>query len=246
MEKIISLTDKQVEEIEIIDNFFTQKQNELRLAMTQTEKIYANTPDFFVPKATGKIFVGERSEPLIVFADLNSERFSENHSVTTKVMNDLLDSENEEKIEFCATTNAFLHGWNWDAENPVSVLDKDSVRLEISLVFVSFPPSAYRDFAFDDIPRLSDRAIQKLLTKINTVDLIDALKSASVEIQNKFFFNMSKRAAQMVREDMEYMGEVKSQDSYNSQRKILEAIQDLGKSGEIEIPRLTYADRNKK
>ena len=45
---------------------------------------------------------------------------------------------------------------------------------------------------------------------------------------------------------MEYMGEVKSQDSYNSQQKILEAIQDLGKSGEIEIPRLTYANRNEK
>ena len=243
MEKIISLTDKQVEEIDIIDNFFTQKQNELRLAMLQTEKIYANAPDFFVPKATGKIFVGERSEPLIVFADLNSERFSENHSVTAKVMSDLLDSESEEKIEFCATTNAFLHGWNWDAENPVPVLDKDSVRLEISLVFVSFPPSAYRDFAFNDIPRLSDRAIQKLLTKINTVDLIDALKSASVEVQNKFFFNMSKRAAQMLKEDMEFRGEVSLLDSYAAQRKIIEAVHELEKSGEVEIPKLTYADK---
>ena len=54
MEKIISLTDKQVEKIDSIDNFFAQKQNELRLAMEQTEKIYANVPNFFVPKAMGK------------------------------------------------------------------------------------------------------------------------------------------------------------------------------------------------
>ena len=123
------------------------------------------------------------------------------------------------------------------------VLDKDSVRLEILLVFVSFPPSAYRDFAFDDIPRLSDRAIQKLLTKINTVDLIDALKSASVEVQNKFFFNMSKRAAQMLKEDMEFRGEVSLLDSYAAQRKIIEAVHELEKSGEVEIPKLTYADK---
>ena len=122
MEKIISLTDKQVEKIDSIDNFFAQKQNELRVAMEQTEKIYANAPNFFVPKATGKIFAGEKSEPLVVFAGAESELFAEKHSVTAKVMSDLLDSESEEKIEFCATTNAFLCGWNWDAENPVPVL----------------------------------------------------------------------------------------------------------------------------
>lgn len=243
MEKIISLTNKQVEEIDIIDNFFAQKQNALRVAMEQTEKIYANAPNFFVPKATGKIFAGEKSEPLVVFAGAESELFAEKHSVTAKVMSDLLDSESEEKIEFCATTNAFLHDWNWDAENPVPVLDKDSVRLKISLAFVSFPLASYRDFAFGDIPRLSDRAIQKVLTKIDTIDLVDALKSASVESQNKFFFNMSKRAAQMLKEDMEFRGEVSLLDSYAAQRKILEAVHELEKSGEVEIPKLTYADK---
>ena len=246
MEKIISLNDNQVGKIDIIDNYFVQKQNELRAAMWQTEKIYSNAPESFVARAIGKIFVGNQNEPLIVFPDIKSELFSEKHLVTAKVMDSLTDSEYEETVEFCAATKNFLSDWTWNKEDTVPDLDIDSMRLEISLTFVSFPPSAHREFTFDDILRFKDSTIQKLLTKIDTVDLLNALKSANTNVQNKFLFNMSKRSAQMVREDMEYMGEVKSQDSYNSQQKILEAIQDLGKSGEIEIPRLTYADRNEK
>lgn len=246
MEKIISLNDNQVEKIDIIDNYFVQKQNELRAAMWQTERIYSDAPEFFEARTTGKIFVGNQNEPLIVFPDTKSELFSEKHLYTANVMSSLTDSEYEETVEFCAATKNFLSDWTWNKEDTVPDLDIDSVRLEISLTFVSLHPSSYREFSFDDIIRLNDRAIQKLLTKIYTTDLLNALKSANTNVQNKFLFNMSKRAAQMVREDMEYMGEVKSQDSYNSQRKILEAIQDLGKSGEIEIPRLTYADRNEK
>ncbi|WP_296687181.1 FliG C-terminal domain-containing protein [Treponema sp. UBA3813] len=246
MEKIISLNDNQVEKIDIIDNYFVQKQNELRLAMWQTERIYSDAPEFFEARTTGKIFVGNQNEPLIVFPDTKSELFSEKHLVTAKVMSSLTDNEFEETIEFCASMKRFLCDWTWSKANTVPNLDKDSVRLEISLVFVSFHPSSYREFTFDDILRLKDSTVQKLLTKIDTVDLLNALKSASSNIQNKFLFNMSKRAAQMVREDMDYIGEVKLQDSYNSQQKILEAIQDLGKSGEIEIPKLTYADRNEK
>ena len=246
MEKIISLNDNQVEKIDIIDNFFVQKQNELGAAMWQTERIYSNAPESFVTRAIGKIFIGNQNEALIVFNDIKSELFSEKHLVTAKVMDSFTDSEFEETIEFCAATKNFLSDWTWNKEDIVPDLDIDSVRLEISLTFVSFPPSAHREFTFDDILRLKDSTIQKLLTKIDTVDLLNALKSANTNVQNKFLFNMSKRSAQMVREDMEYMGEVKSQDSYNSQQKILEALQDLGKSGEIEIPRLTYADRNEK
>ncbi len=194
----------------------------------------------------GKISVGNPNEPLIVFPDIKSELFSEKHTLSANVMSSLTDSEFEETIEFCASMKRFLCDWTWNKEDTVPDLDVDSVRLEISLTFVSFPPSAHREFTFDDILRLKDSAIRKLLIKINTLDLLNVLKPANTNVQNKFLFNMSKRAAQMVREDMEYMGEVKSQDSYNSQQKILEAIQDLGKSGEIEIPRLTYADRNEK
>jgi len=246
MEKIISLNDNQVEKIDIIDNYFVQKQNELRAAMWQTERIYSDAPEFFEARTTGKIFVGNQNEPLIVFPDAKSELFSEKHSYTANVMSSLTDSEYEETIEFCASMKRFLCDWTWSKEDTVPDLDKDSVRLEISLTFVSFPPSSYREFTFDDILRLKDSTIQKLLTKIDTLDLLNALKSASSNIQNKFLFNMSKRAAQMVREDMDYIGEVKLQDSYNSQQKILEAIHDLEKSGEIEIPKLTYADRNEK
>ncbi len=130
MEKIISLNDKQVEKIDIIDNFFVQKQNELRAAMWQTERIYSTTPEFFEARATGKIFIGNQNEPLIVFPDTKSDLFSEKHTLSANVMSSLTDSEFEETIEFCASMKRFLCDWTWSKANTVPTLDKDSVRLE--------------------------------------------------------------------------------------------------------------------
>jgi flagellar motor switch protein FliG len=61
-----------------------------------------------------------------------------------------------------------------------------------------------RTFAFEDIVLLDDRAIQKVMQELDSQELVIALKSVDQKVQNKIFRNMSKRAAEMLKEDMEY------------------------------------------
>ena len=94
-----------------------------------------------------------------------------------------------------------------------------------------------RMFVFEDIVMLDDRAIQKVLREVDTQELAKALKSVDTEVQDKIFRNMSKRAASMLKEDMEYMGPVRLKDVEESQQKIVSVIRRLEDSGEIVIAR---------
>lgn len=94
-----------------------------------------------------------------------------------------------------------------------------------------------RMFVFEDIVMLDDRAIQKVLREVDTQELAKALKSVDTEVQDKIFRNMSKRAAAMLKEDMEYMGPVRLKDVEESQQKIVSVIRRLEDSGEIVIAR---------
>lgn len=92
-------------------------------------------------------------------------------------------------------------------------------------------------FQFDDILMLDDRAIQKVLREVDSMELAKALKGTDSEIQDKVFRNMSKRAGDMLREEMEFMGPVRLRDVEESQIKIISVIQRLEDSGEIIICR---------
>ncbi len=95
-----------------------------------------------------------------------------------------------------------------------------------------------RIFVFDDIVMLSDRDIQKLLRETDMYCLAKALKNADAEVQEKIFRNMSQNAATMLKEDMEYMGQILLKDVEESQQKIISTIRRLEDCGEIVIPRL--------
>ena len=82
---------------------------------------------------------------------------------------------------------------------------------------------------------LDDRSIQKLLRELEHEDLAKALKGTDTEVQNKIFRNMSQRAAAMLREDMEFMGPVRKSDVLETQKKIIEILKRLEKTGEIVI-----------
>ena len=94
-----------------------------------------------------------------------------------------------------------------------------------------------RMFVFEDIVMLDDRAIQKVLREVDTQELSKALKSVDTEVQDKIFRNMSKRAASMLKEDMEFMGPVRLKDVEEAQQKIVSTIRRLEDSGEIVIAR---------
>ncbi len=84
---------------------------------------------------------------------------------------------------------------------------------------------------------LDDRAVQLVLRQVDTKDLALALKGASQEVQEKIFRNMSQRAAQMLKEDMEYMGPVRARLVNEAQQKIVNIIRRLEEAGEIVIAR---------
>jgi flagellar motor switch protein FliG len=82
---------------------------------------------------------------------------------------------------------------------------------------------------------LDDRSIQKILREVDASDLAKALKGASAAVQEKVYNNMSARAAQMLKEDMEFMGPIRLIDVEAAQNKILDIIIHLGQTGEIVI-----------
>ena len=92
-------------------------------------------------------------------------------------------------------------------------------------------------FVFEDILMLDDRSIQRVLREVENSELAVALKNANEEVQNVIFNNMSSRLADMIREDMEYMGPVRLKDGEEAQQKIVNVIRKLEDSAEIVISR---------
>ncbi len=92
-------------------------------------------------------------------------------------------------------------------------------------------------FVFDDIKGLDDRHIRELLKEISNEDLTLALKGASEELQEKFFSNLSERAAAMIREDLEIMGPVRLSDVETAQQSIVKTVRRLEVENRIQISR---------
>jgi len=88
-------------------------------------------------------------------------------------------------------------------------------------------------FVFSDLVNLDDRSIRTLLKEISNDELILALKTASEELTDKVFNNVSKRAAEMMKEDMEVMGPVKLKDVEQAQINIVKAARRLEEEGKI-------------
>jgi len=90
-------------------------------------------------------------------------------------------------------------------------------------------------FVFEDIMMVNDKGIQAMLKEVDNDDLALALKTASQDLKDKIFKNMSERASQLIKEDMEYMGPVRVSDVEAAQQKIVDVVRRLEESGEIII-----------
>ena len=88
---------------------------------------------------------------------------------------------------------------------------------------------------FDDLIDLSDRDIQTILKHISSDDLVKALKGGSDEIAELFFSNMSSRAAEIMREDMEVMGPLKLAEVEEAQMNVLKTVRKLDDEGAITL-----------
>jgi len=92
-------------------------------------------------------------------------------------------------------------------------------------------------FVFEDVVKLDDRSVQMVLREVDTKDLSRALKGSSEEIMLKITNNLSKRAGQLLKEEIEFMGPLRVVDVEEAQQKIVNVIRRLEESGEIFIAR---------
>jgi len=92
-------------------------------------------------------------------------------------------------------------------------------------------------FVFEDVVLLDNRSVQRVLREVESQDLALALKGASSEVAEKIFSNMSSRASEMLREDIEFMGPVRLRDVEEAQQRIVNVIRRLEEMGEIVIAR---------
>lgn len=92
-------------------------------------------------------------------------------------------------------------------------------------------------FVFEDIVQLDDRAVQQVLKEVDLKELATALKGVSNEVQTKVFRNMSERAVNMLKEDMDFMGPVRLKVVEDAQQKIVGVIRRLEEAGELVIGR---------
>jgi hypothetical protein len=136
---------------------------------------------------------------------------------------DRYSSSNANADAYCATINSLeLNGNSW-------------VFAKIVPENVQHPVDSFFPLKFDIILKVDDIAIQKIMREIDSQDLARALKGEKEAVKEKIFRNMSKRAAEMLKEDMEFMGEIRISAVKGSQEKITDIIRHLEQTGEIVI-----------
>jgi len=92
-------------------------------------------------------------------------------------------------------------------------------------------------FLFEDIIHLPDLAIQNVVKNIDSSTMALALKATSEDLKEKIFRNMSERAADMLRDELQYLGPVRVRDVENAQKQVLDIVRQLEEEGEIVISR---------
>ncbi len=90
-------------------------------------------------------------------------------------------------------------------------------------------------FVFEDLVYLDDRSVQRVLKEIDNKELALALKHVNPDVKKKILSNLSERAAQMVEEEMNYMGPVRLRDVEEAQQRIVDIIRKLEEEGLIVI-----------
>lgn len=147
----------------------------------------------------------------------------------------------ERKLSSMATQDFTAAGGVDSIVEVLNRVDRTTERTIIENLEIQNPELAEeikkRMFVFEDIVLLDDRSLQLVLREIDSKDLALALKASSTEVGEKIYKNMSKRAAEMLREEIQYMGPVRIRDVEEAQQKVVNVIRRLEESGEIIVSR---------
>ncbi|MTI80193.1 MAG: flagellar motor switch protein FliG [Firmicutes bacterium] len=147
----------------------------------------------------------------------------------------------EEKLSTVSSTEETVAGGVKSLVNILNKVDRSTEKSIFEHLEGSDPDLAEEVrrlmFIFEDIVKLHDVSIQKVLREVDTKELAMAMRGANKDVNERIFKNMSKRASEMLREEIEYMGPVRLRDVEQSQQKIVNVIRKLEESGEIVISR---------
>lgn len=147
----------------------------------------------------------------------------------------------ERKISSLAPTDYTTSGGIQSIVDVLNRTDPGTVKVVMDALEMEDPDLAEQIkrqmFVFEDIVILDDRGIQLVLREVETKDLGLALKGSNPEVGQKIQSNMSTRSAQMLKDDMEFMGPVRLRDVEEAQQRIVKVIRKLEESGTIVISR---------
>lgn len=147
----------------------------------------------------------------------------------------------EQRVSSIVSTDMTVAGGPKALVDLLSSVDRQTERLILDQISETNPELAEEVknmmFVFEDIIHLDDRAVQAVLKEVDVKELGTALKGVKQEVQEKIFSNMSERASNMLKEDMEYAGPVKLITVEESQQKVVAIIRRLEEAGEISIGR---------
>jgi flagellar motor switch protein FliG len=169
-----------------------------------------------------------QSEVIVRIADLEEvpdEIVSEIQDVIEEQVSNLSE-RSEETLGGIHTAAEILNNLEQKTEN--AILEKiESEREELA------DEIRQSMFVFGDLIGLDDRSIRALLKEVSNDELILALRTAAEELIEKIFSNVSQRAAEMMREDMEVMGPVKLREVEQAQLNIIKTARRLEEEGKI-------------
>lgn len=147
----------------------------------------------------------------------------------------------EKKISTMGTQDYTIAGGIKSIVNILNKVDRQTEKTIMETLEVQDPELSEEIkklmFVFEDIIKMDDRSIQLVLREVDSKDLSVALKGSSEEVSDKIKKNMSRRAAQMLEEEISFLGPVRLRDVEDAQQRIVNIIRRLEESGEIIISR---------
>jgi flagellar motor switch protein FliG len=159
-----------------------------------------------------------------------------------KVNADIVDEVNEVFKEILKNKKSSVANVSGGVDRLAEILNQtDEISSELILSEIEETDAEMAEkikqkmFVFEDLVLVDDRGFQKLLRKIETVELATALKAAPDEVKDKVFRNMSGRAGAMLQEEIEDLGPVRMTEVADAQQAITGIIQEMEAKGEIII-----------
>ena len=172
------------------------------------------------------------SKRMTHFSEIKKETLADIEQIVEKKYSSFLNSDQEvKKINGINMLASILN------ESSPNIKDKILTELERQVPFEVINSVKEQMFSFEDIIYLSDMDIQLILKEIRTGDLAIALKAASDELKEKIFQNMSKRAVEIMTEEISMLPPIRISDVRSIQKSILKTVNNLAADGKIVISR---------